>query len=165
MNIPYVVFDLTTGAPQRWGQCQPETLAAQAGEGQRALATADLTVDGNRAIIWAEVKAQRDLHINGGAPTPAGIVDSDNEARANVSGAALAAVIAKAASAAYAVTWTLLDNSPVTLNADGMIAMGLAVMAHVDACHGHARDLRGQIEAASDMAELLAIDVTVGWPQ
>ena len=162
--IQYVVFDTATGAPVKWGQCQDELLDAQAGPGERALATSALTVDGNRLIVWADVKAQRDAAIDGGAATPSGVVDSDELARSNVSGAALGALIAKSASAPYSVTWTMLDNSTVTLDADGMIAMGLAVLAHVNACHDRARALRAEIEAASDMAELLAIDVLAGWP-
>jgi len=162
--IQYVVFDTSTGAPVKWGQCQDELLDAQAGLGERAIATAALTVDGNRLAVWADAKAQRDSHIDGGALTPVGMVDSDELARSNISGATIAALIAKQANAAYSVTWTMLDNSTVVLDADGMIAMGLAVLAHVNACHDRARVLRAEIEAASDMAELLAIDVLHGWP-
>lgn len=164
MTIPYVVFDLTTGEALRAGNCQEEVLEAQAEEGQRALRTSALTVDGNRLIIWNTARDQRDIHIDGGAMTPSGAVDSDSMARSNISGATIAALIAKMAGAPYAITWTMLDNSIATLDADGMIAMGLAVLSHVNACHDRARVLRAEIESAADMAELLAIDVTAGWP-
>lgn len=164
MITPYVVFDLTTGGVIRFGQCQEEVLESQPGEGERALATSDLTVEGNRLIIWRMVRDQRDEHIDGGAMTPAGAVDSDSMARSNISGAVIGALVAKTAGAPYSVTWTMLDNSTVTLDADGMIALGLAVLAHVNACHDRARQLRAAIESAADMAELLSIDVTAGWP-
>lgn len=163
--IQYVVFATATGAPVKWGQCQPELLDAQAEAGQRALATSALTVDGNRLIVWEQVRNLRNENIDAGAPTPFGAVDSDEAARSNVSGAALGALIAKSANAPYSVTWTMLDNSTVTLDADEMIGMALAVLTHVNACHERAREFRAEIEAATNMAELLAIDVTAGWPQ
>jgi len=164
MFTDYVVFDVSTGTAQRAGRCQPELLNAQAGEGQRALATSALTVAGNRLIVWETVRALRNAAIDVGAPTPFGAVDSDEQARSNVSGAALGALIAKSAGAPYSVTWTMLDNSTAALTADGMIAMALAVLTHVDACHERARELRAEIEAAANMAELLAIDIAAGWP-
>lgn len=164
-NVNYVVFSLATGEPKRWGVCPVDMVAVQAGAGERALATSELTVEGNRLSVWDAVKLQRDAHIDGGASTPYGIADSNELARSNVSGAALAALIAKNANAPFAITWTMADNSTVALDADGMIAMGVAVMAHVDACHAHARLLRGAIETAPDMATLLSIDVTAGWPE
>lgn len=164
MMTSYVVFDLTSGNPIRWGQCQDDLLEAQASEGERALATSYLTVEGNRLIIWRMARDERDLHIDGGAMTPVGAVDSDSMARSNISGATIAALAAKTNNIPYAITWTLLDNSTVTLDADAMIGMGMAVLAHVNACHDRARQLRTEIEAASNMAELLAIDVGAGWP-
>ena len=162
--IQYVVFNLTSGEPVKWGQCQDDLLDAQAGPGERALATSSLSVDGNRLVIWSAARDARDFHIDGGAMTPAGAVDSDSMARSNISGATIAALVAKTNNIPYAITWTLLDNSTVTLDADAMIGMGMAVLAHVNACHDRARQLRTEIEAASNMAELLAIDVGQGWP-
>lgn len=161
---PFVVFNATTGAALRWGNCQIEMLDAQANEGERALATSDFSVEGNRLIIWREAKDQRDDHIDGGAMTPVGAVDSDSMARSNISGATIAALVAKTNNRPYSITWTLLDNSTVTLDADAMIGLGMAVLAHVNACHERARQLRAEIEAAQTMAELLAIDVGAGWP-
>lgn len=164
MNVPFVVFDATTGDYLWHGVCPPESVSNQAGEGQRVLATSALTVNGNRTVIWEQARDLRDVKIDAGAPTPFGAVDSDEQARSNVSGAALGALIAKSANAPYSVTWTMLDNSTQTLDADEMITMALAVLTHVNACHERARALRVQIETAPDMAALLAIDVTTGWP-
>jgi len=164
MIVPYTVFNSTTGEALRSGSCQEEVFEAQAGEGEIVLQTSALTVDGNRYVIWNAAKDQRDLHIDGGAMTPSGPVDSDSEARSNISGAVIGALVAKQAGAPYSITWTMLDNSAAPLNADQMIALGLAVLAHVDACHDRARQLRAAIEGAADMAELLSIDVTAGWP-
>lgn len=164
MNVPFVVFDVATGNHLWHGICPEEAVIAQASVGQRALATSALTVDGNRIIIWNAAKEQREHYIDGGAATPVGIVDSDSMSRSNISGAAIGAMLAKNAGAPYSVTWTLLDNSTVILDADGMLEMAIAVLTHVNSCHERARQLRAEIESASNMAELLAIDVTAGWP-
>ena len=72
--IPYVVFSTTTGEALRWGNCQDELLDMQAGGGETALATSELTVEGNKAPLWAKVKALRSEKVDGGAPTPWGMV-------------------------------------------------------------------------------------------
>jgi hypothetical protein len=164
MTTNYVVFDLATGDPVRWGPCQLADLELQAGAGQRALATQSFNVSDNRQIIWEQVRALRAVKVGGGAATPSGIMDTDELARSNIAGAALAAVIAQGASAPYSVTWTRADNSTVSLNATEMIAVGLAVMQHVDGCYNRARTLRDAINAAANMAALLAIDINTGWP-
>lgn len=122
------------------------------------------TLDELRMEVWDRVKAQREAAIDAGAPTPHGAVDSDTDGRSNVAGAALSANIALSSGQPYSITWTMLDNSTKTLNAVEMIEVGLAVLAHVDACHNKARAFRTEIEAAADEAALLAIDVTAGWP-
>lgn len=160
----FVVFNTATGEALRWGQCQENMVEAQAGAGETALATDALTVDGNRPARWEQVKALRTEKVNGGAATTWGIAQTDELARSNISGATLAAVIAKSASAPFEITWTFADNSTADLDADEMIGLGLTVMAHVDACYARARVLRADIDAAADMAALLSINIEQGWP-
>jgi hypothetical protein len=162
--MQYVVFNLTTGEPVKWGTCQEDLLSAQAGPGEKAVATSSLSVEGNKPAIWEEVKQIRAQKIDGGCTTPWGIVQTDELSRSNISGAALAAVIAKSSSSAFSIVWTLADNSEVTLNADETINLGLIVMQYVNDCYTRARELRVEIDAATNMAELLAIDVASGWP-
>lgn len=123
-----------------------------------------LDIDLVRPALWDVVKARRDVAINGGAPTPLGVVDSDEQSRSNITGAVVAAMLAQQAGQPFAVDWTMRDNSVVPLVAADVIAIGLAVVAHVDAAHANARELRGAIEAATDAAALFQIDVTAGWP-
>ena len=49
---------------------------------------------------------------------------------------------------AFSIDWTLADNTVRTLNAADMIAVGVALGQHVNACHERARVLRGEIESA-----------------
>lgn len=55
---------------------------------------------------------------------------------------------------------TLADNTTATLNAGQMIAVGLALMAHVDAQYAAVRPLREAIYAAPTVAAVEA----VAWP-
>lgn len=170
--ISYLVVDSATGGIVRGGQCQPSTLVAQAvnpGEvahevpnGVVAWPTPDPVP--LRPTIWGKVKARRDAVIDGGAPTAIGVVDSDTLSRSNISGAVLGALIAQSASAPFSIEWTAKDNSVHTLNAAQMIALGLAVLSHVNAAHDNARALRIEIEAAADVPTLLTIDIEAGWP-
>lgn len=162
--IQYVVFNLTTGEPVKWGQCQKELLDAQAGLGEKALETTALTVDGNRPIVGETLRTFRNNKIDSGAPTPFGAVDSDLESRTNIIGAAMGAVLATQLGQAFTTTWKMLDNSLVPLTANDLFIMSLAVLSYVNECHARARVLENEIETAANMAALLAIDVTSGWP-
>lgn len=130
---------------------------------------ADIPIAEIRAALWQQVKAKRAAVRDGGAATPLGAVDSqeteDVPARTNILGATFAAMIAKMNAVDYSTTWTMLDNSEMALDADQMISVGLAVLAHVNASYDRARALRNQIDAAEDVAALLKIDIGEGWPQ
>lgn len=169
----FIIYDVATGEP-RWGGSGPAgTIASQNvpdGFAIRQTSAVAVQVNGEwdlaalRLDVWEMVKGWRSMAVNGGAPTPFGVVDSDDDSRANVSGAALAALIAKTTAQPFAMDWTMADNGVVTLDADEMIALGMAVAAHVNAAHERARVLRSEIEAASDVAALFLIDVTADWP-
>lgn len=124
--------------------------------------TTDLA--GLQLAVWGAVKTMRDAVIDGGAASAIGVVDSDALSRSNISGAVLGALIAQSASAPFTIEWTAKDNSVHTLNAAQMIALGLAVLSHVNAAHDAARVLRAEIEAAADIPTLLQIDIEAGWP-
>lgn len=114
-----------------------------------------------RARARARVNAEREARKDAGCDTAIGRVDSDPVSRANVTGAATAAMIAQAAGAPFEINWTLADNSTVTLDAAATIGMGLAVLAHVSAVHDQATALKAAIDAA-ETAE--AIEAVV-WPE
>lgn len=163
--IQFVVFDISTGAVLRFGQCQPDMLQNQANEGQRALATAALDVAGNRPVIWEQVKIKREERLAAGAETPFGVVQTDVVSRGYVTGLVTRALIAQVnAEAGFSRTFTTAANASVTLNAAQIIALGALVEEYVNACHERSQALRDDIEAAEDMAALLAIDIAVGWP-
>lgn len=163
--IQYVVFDTATGSPVKWGQCQPELLDAQAGAGQRALATSALTVEGNQAIFWEMVKTKREERYSAGVMTPFGLLDTNLASREKIVGLYADAVWAVVSSdTSYSRDFTKADEQQVTLNAVQMASVGRLIVDYIDAVHQRSQALRADIYAAADMAELLAIDVTAGWP-
>ncbi|MBH0112702.1 DUF4376 domain-containing protein [Novosphingobium sp. YJ-S2-02] len=115
--------------------------------------------------LWEQVKELRTQHVFAGADTPSGAVDTSEEAQRNIVGATLAAQIALAAAQPFSIDWTMADNSEANLDAEAMIAVGLAVVAHIDACHARARALRAEINAAANVDAVSAIDITTGWPE
>lgn len=107
------------------------------------------------------IKLEREI---AGCVTPLGRVDTDQKSRDFVAGAVQMALLAKMANAPFLINWTMEDDTDVAHNADQMIALGQAVGAFHATVHGYARYLKGQIEAATSLAELDAINIQTGWP-
>lgn len=117
-----------------------------------------------RAARRAQAEAYRDGRVNGGCMTASGPVDSDPVSRGLITGSVSMATIAKAAGAPFATTWRMQDNSYVGLDADAMIAMGVAVGEHVAACYEASFAVKDLIDAAADKAAIEAVDITAGYP-
>lgn len=135
-----------------------------AGVPTRQLSTAPMDLADARAQVWARAKAYRDQRIGGGCATPAGRVQTDTVSQGRIGNAALAAFIKKAGGEPFAVDWTMEDDSIVTLDADGMIAMGFAVMSYVAGCQNAGTAIRVTIDAAASAAAVQAIDIQAGYP-
>ncbi len=114
---------------------------------------------------WGDVKGKRSAVIAGGLTVPGiGTFDTDDEARSNVTGAAIAAQSALMSGHPLTVEWTLSDNSRIELDAQQIIQVHMAGVAFINMAHERAAVLRAEIEAASTRAALDAIDVDAGWP-
>lgn len=81
-----------------------------------------------------------------------------------VSGAALGALTATVLSTSYEVTWTLADDSTRTLNASEMLALGQAQSAFVNACHQALRDAKTALVAATTIAAINAVSLSITQP-
>jgi hypothetical protein len=129
-------------------------------------------IDGG-PVLLAEAKAKqrgiinraRDAAIDGGAETPAGVVDTNATSRILIAGAAQTAVIAASAEQPFEVDWTLADNSVATLDGAEMIGLGLAVSAHVGAMHSRGRVLKARIDDAETVEAVAAIGWTLVDPE
>lgn len=164
MNVTCNVFDLATGEALRTVQCPKDSVGLQAGPGEISLETVHFTVEGNRPIIGEMLRVFREQKIDGGAPTPFGVADSDLGSRTNIIGTAVGALLMGKLGQAFSTIWKMQDKSLVPMDETQFFTMALSVLLYVNNCHTRARELEAEIIAATNMAELLAIDVTAGWP-
>lgn len=170
------IYDSTLGAigeielAPEFVQPEPVTIYRADAKDWREDVAPDL--DRLKAGRRAKVNELKLLHETAGAPTPFGVVDSDDSSKIKITGLVNMALIATQSAQPFTEDWTLADNSVVTLDANGAITMGVAVGQFVAAVHAHARALKTQIDAITvvdgdldaAVAELAAIDITAGWP-
>jgi hypothetical protein len=112
---------------------------------------------------WEAVKAIRAEKLLLSS-TPFGVAQSDLESMVKINGLVSMAEIAKSTEEPFSEIFTMADNSEVELDADDMIAFGVAVGRHIAATHGRARSLRNVIDSATTPEELDAIDIDSAWP-
>ena len=107
---------------------------------------------------WESIKMQRDYFEHAGFDTPYGRFDSDQSSQMKLIGASMAA---QGAPEDWSVTWTLQDNSAVSLNATDVMVVAQMLLQHVNAVHTIGRGLREQIFAEDATLEDV---VNVAWP-
>ena len=122
-----------------------------------AAAAPTQTLDAVKDARWAEIKSRRLAEIDGGMSFEGMRFDSDADARANVAGVFLRAMVA---ADGWTTRFTLADNTPVTLTRQQVLALGPTVFAHVDAQHEIARGLRASIVSAETIEQV----ASVVWP-
>lgn len=106
---------------------------------------------------WAEIKRKRSLQEFQGFFWHDLEFDSDPLSQQRIQGAVQLATLAKLTNQPFSIEWTLKDNSTRTLSADDMIAVGMALGAHINEQHVRARQLREQIEAATTPEQVQAV--------
>jgi hypothetical protein len=106
---------------------------------------------------WAAVKGARDVAIASGFDWDGSRFDSDLQSQIFIEGAGMMAMLAQQASQPIELEFTLADNSVRTLSATDVIAVGMAMGAHITTVHGIGRGLRTAIEAAETVADVEAI--------
>ncbi len=151
-----------------WGSLERGLVAQVDGVLEGGTFVADVAADDlgtARAVKWAEIKAIRDqLECGGFELANVGRFDSDAESRARIVGASMAAKIARDAGQPYSINWTLANNTTVELDADAVINVGFALLAHVDGIHQRSRALYAEIQAAEDAQAVASISWTAPAP-
>jgi len=125
-------------------------------EGERVVDASD-TLEGAKERAWNRIKLARAVAEAKDVVYDGGAYQADKE---RISGATQLAWMAKQSGQAYSVTWTLTDNTTRTLDADGMVGLGVALGLQVTQAYDTGRSLRGQIAAATSIEEVEAI----AWP-
>lgn len=112
------------------------------------------TLDTARTRAWARIKRARALAEAADFVCCGATYQADKD---RIVGAAQLALLAQAAGQPYSIDWTLSDNTYLTLDAAGMIAVGAALGEHVAGAFAIGRKLREQIAAATSFEALDAI--------
>lgn len=106
---------------------------------------------------WKEIKQIRSQKEN------ATFIFDNKEFQADkthITGAVQLAIMAKTAGQNFTIDWTLFNNEVISLNADQMIAIGMALGTYISNLYDQARQLRILIENCSTVQE---VD-SVTWP-
>lgn len=103
---------------------------------------------------WEAIKLARAAHETGTFQWNGHTIDAD---MARLNGAATSVMIAQAAGYTYSDVWTLADNTTIPVTGQDIFAMGLALAAHVSACHAQGRALRQLIYSRTTKEEVDAI--------
>ena len=110
-----------------------------------------------KAEKLAKIKADRNAAITGGFTYLNKPIDSDRDSVMAITGAAVAALAAKAAGLPYSVTWTCADDSTLTLDADGVLGMSITLAQFADAQHTKGRPLKDAIKNATAVDAVEAV--------
>lgn len=115
------------------------------------------------AVTSMLIKAARDRAESAGQHVDGiGTFDSDANSQRKLVGAIMAAQLQ---GAGFSIDWRMQDDSVVTLDAAQIAAVGMAIMARVDACQQRKNELDAMVSAATTLAALAAIPVDQGWPE
>lgn len=127
-------------------------------DGGQLVADQSDTLAAAKDRAWIAVKAGRAAAEVGTFTYDGGTYDID---KLHVTGAVVLAMVANSLGAPYSETWTLFDNSVRDLDADQVIALGVALGQRVSEIYATARSLREQIDAAETIDAASAIH----WPE
>lgn len=118
--------------------------------------------EGLKAKTLKRINELRFANAHGGCDTPFGVMDTTEISIRNIMAAVTMASLAISQSQPYSVVWRSLDNTEVTLDALGMISVGMAVNHHIDRAYRLSWELKAAVEAATSIEELEAM-VLGGW--
>jgi len=150
--------------------CLVDSLEGREGWTVLPSADADAVVLANRkAEMRRAVNFLRDQRQEAIAPSPIGPIQVDEKSKTKINGLVLMALISKLSGEPFVddkgepVHFTNAENERVPVDADGMIAVGLAAGIGVLSPHNFAAALKRDIDEGSH-ADLDAIDIEKGWP-
>lgn len=107
------------------------------------------TLDEAKVTAWDAVKVARDVAISVPLVTPYGTFDADTVSRSNISDSVLLANNLVALGQTPTITYTLHDNTVITLSAAEMVTVGLLLGQQVQGAFATARTLRDTINSAT----------------
>ncbi len=138
----------------------PEVNVSYSGFTLEAIETPIPTLEEVRAAKIAALAAKRWEKETGGMIFNAMPLATDAVSQTKYIGAVVGAQMDPLST----MKWKLSNGTFVTLDATAIVAVAMAVRAHVQACFDNEADIKLLIEAADTVAEIDAIDLDDGWP-
>jgi Na+-translocating ferredoxin:NAD+ oxidoreductase RnfC subunit len=115
--------------------------------------------------LLSEIKALRKKHARKPVDYDGNEFDADPRAQQKLTGKlTYAQATGKDSDSTWSVGWKTADNSFVQLSYDDLAAVVQTVNEQVQAAYNNEAQLLAQIEQATTIDELEAIDLTTGWP-
>lgn len=145
--------EISGGAVEAWLIADPSSPF----QGGQITADQSDTLDAAKERAWVAMKAARAAAEAGTFSYDGALYDID---QAHITGSVVLAGVANSAGAPYSEQWTLADNTVRDLDADQVIALGVALGQQVSSIYKTARTLRAQIDAATSSDDLSQIH----WP-
>lgn len=118
-----------------------------------------------QAQAWGRIKSERDRREQAGAPYLGKVLDSDEKSVTRISIAVQAAQAAISAGTVFSLDWTMQDNSVVTMDAEQVVGMSVALAVHSNAFHQAARVARIAIDEAKSDKEVETVEKAIVWPE
>lgn len=118
-------------------------------------------LDAGKLDVWARCKLRRDALESSGFAYLGKTLDSDPTSVKRISMAVQAAQLAAQAGVPFEIGWTCADGSVLTLDAQAMLGMPVAMVTRANALHVAARAFKARIIAAADVAELEVIEAEI----
>ena len=119
------------------------------------------------ARLISRINQKRNKVEQSGFPYMGKVFDSNQVSAIRINGAAQAAMMAIQTNTPFSLDWTAADNSVVSMTAQDVVGMPLAMAAHSNACHQVARqkkELANELLIQNDRAGIELFDIESGWP-
>lgn len=112
-----------------------------------------------KALLLKRLANVRYEHETAGVNVGGALVKTDRESQATITGAYARAL----SDPSVTVAWKT-GNGFVTLDSAAILLFGTAVFHHVQGCFAREKVLAEAIDVAGTVDELMAVDVSAGWP-
>jgi len=123
------------------------------------------SVESAQSDLISQINARRDQLETAGFPYAGLWFQSDQRSVDRLNSTALTASAALISGQSVTFPdWLSADNTPLPVDAAGMLALQAALTQHAGALHQHAKRLKAEVVAATAVADLESIDITAGWP-
>lgn len=126
--------------------------------------TIDLFIAREKLVIKAKINTERDRRESSTFPYKGKLLDANDKSVMRILASVQTAQACLAAGLPYQVDWVCADNKTITLDAQGMIDMPIAITKHGYELHKHSRVLKALAAEAITIQELESIDIYTGWP-